>query len=142
MFGVVRSPKNTKHAVVEEPMLLDEYTVGWLRDRHKLLWEWVSELTEDRIIKILNSKESAGYSPDYAIKMAWPGWGERWGITYGSFACEVGGVNSPKRCSKCPLGEDYCIQRDSGYSLYIDSIARGDLVSLRLAALEIKEAWK
>ncbi|GHU95988.1 hypothetical protein FACS1894208_09810 [Clostridia bacterium] len=121
------------------PVRADDSAQMWFYEQHRLLWTWVSELSRTEIARVIAFRP--GDAPDYAIKRAWPGWGERWGLTMGSFACEVGG-DFRTRCSKCPLGADYCQQTGGGYQKFLHSIRAGDLTSFKAAALEIRDAWK
>lgn len=120
------------------PNRVDVSSQMWFYEQHRQLWTWVAGLTINEIRQILGNYP--GYPPDYAIKRAWPGWGDRWGLTYGSFACEVGG-NTAKRCFKCPLGIDYCQQTVGGYQRFLESIRSGDFIEFKAAALEVRDAW-
>lgn len=121
------------------PIRIDETTQIWFYEQHRLLWRWVAGLSRADIAAIL--AQNPGHSPDYAIKQAWPGWGDRWGLAYGSFACEVGG-ESRTRCFKCPLGTDYCQLPASGYQKFLAAIRKGDIAEFKQSALEIRDAWR
>lgn len=120
------------------PNRIDATTIPWFYLRHRMLWDWIAGLTEREIIRIVDA--SPEYSPDYAIKMAWPEWDNKWGAAYGSYACEVAG-SSAQRCFNCPLGRDYCQRENSGYQKFLASIRAGDLAAFRAAALEVRDAW-
>lgn len=120
------------------PNRIDENTLPWFYEQHRLLWDWIAGLSTNDIINIVSSRPD--YAPDYAIKAAWPGWDGRWGAAYMSYACEVAGPTA-QRCFKCPLGEDYCQKAGSGYQKFLASIKAGDLAAFKAAALEIRDAW-
>lgn len=120
------------------PNRIDADSLPWFYQQHRLLWDWIASLSVNDIIKIVAARP--GYSPDYAIKAAWPGWETRWGAAYGSYACEVAG-STAQRCFNCPLGSDYCQRAGSGYQKFLDSIRAGDIAAFRAAALEVRDAW-
>lgn len=124
--------------MLQVPSRIDANSLPWFYGQHRLLWTWVAGLSRADLVHIISLRPT--YAPDYAIKAAWPGWGDRWGAMYASFACEVGG-NTAKRCFKCPLGSDYCQLKSSGYQKFLASIKSGDLDVFRAAALEIRDAW-
>ena len=120
------------------PSRIDSTSMIWFYQQHRLLWDWIANLTERDIVKIVAAHP--GYSPDYAIKSSWPGWEARWGAAYGSYACEVAG-NTAQRCFTCPLGQDYCQDMTKGYQKFLMSIRLGDLKMFREAALEVRDSW-
>lgn len=122
----------------KEPLRIDSETLTWFYEQHRLLWTWISELSRNDLNRIIS--QNPNVAPDYAIKSSWSGWGDRWGLLYCSFACEVGG-NDGKRCFKCPLGNDYCQRADLGYQKFLSAIKTGDINLFKVAALEIRDAW-
>lgn len=122
---------------ITEPVRVNASAITWFYTQHRLLWTWVSELRSSDIARILKSRPND--PPDYVIKLAWPGWGSRWGLERGSFACEVG--DPSMGCAKCPLGSGYCQRPDSGYARFLSALREGNIDMFKSAAIEIRDAW-
>jgi hypothetical protein len=123
---------------MREPPRANRDTEIWFYTQHRALWDWVAGLTLKEVCVILKNK--GDLVADYAVKRAWPGWGERWGLRAMSFACEMAGTTRT-RCSKCPLGVDFCRVEGSFYRDFVESLKKGDIELLKKAAIAIRDAW-